>query len=213
MYKTAYCLKQLKVNDEALGRYAEFMTRFPDSKYITDAYCDLGSLYADNKDSYELARFNYNRALQSPKSPNHSKAEIQLQIGHTYYNQGKFEKASNIYNLLLQEYPESEQVLMARLLIAYIHRKEKRVDEAIRDCESIIADYAEKKPVYFSFSMDDGLPLWGNLIAASYGEIGEAFSIKKDFEKAFNSYARIVRKPTGDEQDLRKDPLAPFCFV
>ncbi len=212
MYKTAYCLKQLRDNDEALGRYTEFMTRFPDSEHITDAYFDLGAFYADSKNDYELARFNYNRALHSPESPNHSKAEIQLQIGHTYYNQGNFEKASNVYDMLLQKYPESEQVLMARLLIAYIHRKEKRVDKTIRACESIIANHAEGKPVYFSLIMDDGFPLWGNLIAASYSEIGEAFSIKKDFEKAFNAYARILTKPAGDEQDLRKDPLAPFAL-
>ena len=212
MYKAAYCLKQLKVNDEALGRYAEFMTRFSDSKYITDAYFDLGSLYADNKKDYELARFNYNRALQSPESQNHSKAEIQLQIGHTYYNHGNFEKASNVYSLLLQEYPESEQVLMAKLLIAYIHRRAKRTDEAIRACESIIADYTEKKPVYFSYYMDDRFLLSSNLIALSYYEISQVFSAKNDFERALSSYARIVKKPDGEEVDFRKDPIAPFAL-
>ena len=214
MYKTAYCLKQLKENDEALGRYAEFMTLFPDNKYITDTYFDIGALYADNKNNYELARFNYNRALQSPDSPKHSKAEIRLQIGHTYYNQGKFKKASSVYNLLLQEYPGSEQALTTKLFIAYIHRREKKVDEAIRTCESIIANYAERKPVYISVSMDDGdgLPLWVDCIAYSYDEIGESFSVKKDFEKAFNSYARIVEKTDGEEADFRKDPLAPFAL-
>ena len=213
MYKAAHCLKQLKVNDEALGRYAEFMTRFPNSKYITDAYFDLGSLYADNKKDYDLARFNYNRALQSPDSPKHSKAEIKLQIGHTYYNQGNLEKASNVYNLLLQEYPESEQVLMARRQVAHIYRRENRGDEAIRAYENIIANHAEGKPVYFIYYIDYGFPLRVNLIAESYVEIGVAFFfIKKDFEKAFNSYARIVRKPAGDEKDLRKDPFAPFAL-
>ena len=212
MYKAAHCLMLLEVNDEALGRYTEFMTRFPDSKYITDAYFDLGSLYAYNKKDYELARFNYNRALQSPESPNYSKAKIQLEIGWTYYYQDNFKKASNVCNQLLQEYPESDQVSMARLLIAHIHRKEKRVDEAIRAYEGIIANHAEGKPVYFDFNMDDGLSLPGNLIATSYSEIGAAFSIKKDFERAFNSYARIVKKPDGEEVDFRKDPIAPFAL-
>ena len=78
MYKTAYCLKQLAENDEALGRYTEFMTRFPDSKYVADAYFDLGDFYSYNKEDYELARFNYNRALESADdSGPHSRNTVQ----------------------------------------------------------------------------------------------------------------------------------------
>lgn len=210
MYKTAYCLNQLRDNDEALGRYAEFMTRFPNSEYSTNAYFDLGVLYAYNKKDYELARFNYNRALQSPDSPSHSKAEIQLEIGFTYYNQGYFEKASNVCNLLLQEYPESEQVSMARLLIADVHKKEKRAEEVIRVCENIIANHTKKKPV--DYYMDDGLSLEIDIIPLSYGLIGASSSEKEDFERAFSAYARIVKKPDGEEADFRKDPSAPFAL-
>ncbi len=218
MYKAAYCLKQLKVNDEALGRYAEFMTRFPDSKHITDAYFDLGKLYSDNENNYELARFNYNRALQSPESPNHSKAEIQLEIGGAYYNQGDFGKARNVFNLLLQEYPESEEALTARLLIASSYRREKRVDEAIRVYENMIANHAEGASLnrsfksLISYTVDDGLRLQEGLPAMVYYEIGKALSEKKDFEKAFDSYARIVRKPRSEDKDFRKNPLAPFAL-
>ena len=213
MYKTAYCLKQLKINDEALGRYTEFMTRFPDSKYITDAYFDLGSLYADNKKDYELARFNYNRALHSSESSNYSKAEIQLKIGNTYFDQGNFEKASNVYNLLLQEYPESAEVLSlrAKLYLASIHKREKRTNQAIRAYKNIIANPSEGESLDFPYNIE-GFTLWANLITISYYDIGDALSEKKDFERAFNSHARIVRKPASDERDLRKDPLAPFAL-
>lgn len=228
MYHAAFCLMKQNVHDEALSQYTEFLIRFPDSEYITDAYFDLGSLYADNKKDYELARFNYNRALQSPESPNHNKAKIQLQIGHTYYDIGRtyynqdnfkkassnFEEASNVYNSLLQEYPESEEGLQARLFLATIHRQEKRVDEAIRAFENIIANHSKKgESLAFPYTVDvDEVPLWANHIALSHNEIAQAFAIKKDFEKVFDSYARIVKKPAGDEQDLRKDPLAPFVL-
>ena len=51
-----------------------------------------------------------------------------------------------------------------------------------------------------------------NIIAVSYGEIGDVFFEKKDFEEAFTSYARIVKKPEGDEQDFRTDPIAPYAM-
>lgn len=231
MYKAAHCLLQLEVNDEALGRYAEFMTRFPDSEYITDAYFDLGVFYAYNKKEnerdYKLAHFNYNRALQSPESPNHSKAKIQLQIGHTYYDMGRtnynqgnfekassnFEKASNVYNLLLQEYPDSEEGFKARLFLGTIHRKEKRADEAIRVFENIIANHSKKREsLNFSYTIGEGFSLKTNLIALSFGEIGQAFAEKEDFERAFNSYYRIVKKPDGEETDYREDQIAPFAL-
>lgn len=231
MYKAAHCLLRLEVNDEALGRYAEFMTRFPDSEYVTDAYFDLGVFYAYNKKEYEkdykLAHFHYNRALQSPESPNHSKAKIQLQIGHTYYDMGRtnynlgnfekasshFEKASNVYNLLVQEYPDSEEGFEARLFLGTIHRKEKRADEAIHVFEDIIANHSKKREsLNFSYSIDEEFSLWSNLIALSYGEIGQAFAEKKDFERAFNSYYRIVKKPDGEETDYREDQIAPFAL-
>ena len=211
MYKAAYCLKQIKENDEALGRYLEFMTRFPNSKDITDAYFDLGSLY-NNENNYELARFNYNRALQSPDSTKHSKAKIQLEIGYTHYNQGNFEKASNVFNLLLKEYSESKQALRARLMIAHIHRREKRMDEAINEYESIIKNRGKGESISISYTLGTGLRLWVNPIALSYAEIGKAFYGKEDFERAFNSYARITKKPGGEESDFRKDPLAPLAL-
>ena len=64
MYYAAHSLKQLKVYDEALGRYAEFLTRFPNSKHVTEAYFDRGEIYAYgfNKKDYVLARSNYERA-------------------------------------------------------------------------------------------------------------------------------------------------------
>ena len=215
MYKAAYCLKALKVDDDALGRYTEFMTRFPDSEYITDAYFDLGVFYAYDKHDYELARFNYNRALKSEVSSKHSKAKIQSEIGHTYYNQGDLEKANAAYNLLLQKYPESQEASSARIWIAHIYRREKKTDEAIEAYKSIIEDYAEGESVNINFTMDEideGLSLSVNLIAASYSEIGEAFFVKENFEKAFESYARIVQEPADGKEDFRKDPYAPFAL-
>ena len=62
MYYAAYSLKKLSVDeipnyeilnetlsDEVLARYTEFLTLFPDSKYVSDAYFDQGKIYTAQK--------------------------------------------------------------------------------------------------------------------------------------------------------------------
>ena len=209
MYKAAYSLKQLKVYDEALGRYAEFLVRFPNSKYISHAYLDRGAIYINKKD-YELARSNYDRALKSTDNLN-VKAESQFQIGHTYYTQGDFQKARTAFNVLLQqEYSQSKQVAIARRLIARTHRNEEEWNKAIDAYNSIIKNHAKVEDT-IRIQMD-GYPISVNLIASIYYGIGYAFDKKKDFKAAFKSYARITTKPEGDEKDFRVDPIAPFAL-
>ncbi len=215
MYKTAYCLKQLKDNDEALGRYTEFMTRFPDSEYVTNAYLDLGDFYSYNKKDYELARFNYKRALKSADDSDRT-VEIQYKIGGTYYDEGNLEKAIAAYNVILQKYPESKNFVNAKTMIAHIHSKENRVDEAINVHTDIIENHADNKIVNRIITIvggiDAGFPVQLSLSVASYAQIGEAYFGEDNFKKAFESYARIVKKTASDEQDFRKDPYAPFAL-
>jgi len=46
MYKAAYSLNQLGRDDEAIGRYTNFIRQFPESQYVTAAYFDQGAIYA-----------------------------------------------------------------------------------------------------------------------------------------------------------------------
>ena len=57
MYKAAYCMNQLGRDDDAIGRYTNFITKFPNSQYVTAAYFDQGAIYSKQKD-YENARIN-----------------------------------------------------------------------------------------------------------------------------------------------------------
>ena len=75
MYYTAYCLKVRRIYDEAFGRYTEFMMRFPNSRYVTDAYFDLGQIYAIRK-QYDNARTSYESALQRAKDQNREVEEL-----------------------------------------------------------------------------------------------------------------------------------------
>ena len=211
MYYAAYSLKSLKVYDEALVRYTEFLMRFPKSKYVSKVYFDRGGIYLSNKKDYVLARSNYDRALNTADNLN-KKAKSQLGIGEAYFGQNVFQKALTALNVLLKEYPESEQFTLsrARFLIAHIYRREKEWDKTIAEYKHIINE--DKTGESISIDGDDGLPQRINIIAFSYKEIGAAFFEKKDFEKAFKSFARIVQKPERDEQDFRTDSIAPYAM-
>ena len=86
MYYTAYCLRQLEIHNEAFGRYSEFMARFPSSEYVTDAYYDLGNIYASRKE-YNSARGSYASGLQRERDKGRQ-VEAQLKNARIFYENG-----------------------------------------------------------------------------------------------------------------------------
>ncbi|MCE2400396.1 tetratricopeptide repeat protein [Candidatus Poribacteria bacterium] len=116
MYKAGLCLKLLNRHDEAISRYTNFITQFPEDQLVTAAYFDQGSIYAAQKD-YDNARVNYELALQNTADRG-VQSEIQSAIGQTYFDQADYENAILSYTKLLEEYPESTYVDEAKLGIA-----------------------------------------------------------------------------------------------
>ena len=211
MYWAAHCLYKLKVYDEALGRYTEFLLRFPHSEFVSDAYYEKGVIFAVHTKEYELARSNYNRALESADDLN-GKSKIQWDIGGTYYAQGYFEKALAAYNLLLQEYEEGSQASKSRRMIASIHGRSKQWNEAIKAYDNIIAKHSNDERVPNSNIEFSGIPLSVNLIALSYFEIGNAYFQMDNFERAFTSFAKIATKPKDGDKDFRTDSIVPYAM-
>ena len=142
MYKAAYSLNQLGRDDEAIGRYTNFITQFPESQYVTAAYFDQGAIYARQKD-YDNARVNYELALQNTADRG-LQSEIQSAIGRTYYDQGDYENAIVSYNTLLEQYPESDFIAEAKLGIADSHFRLAHWSEATTAYERVIIEHQEE---------------------------------------------------------------------
>ena len=136
MYKAAYCLNQLDRHDEAITRYTNFITQFPDHNLVTAAYFDQGAIYAKQKD-YDNARVNYELAMQNT-ADRAVQADIQSAIGQTYFDQEDYENAIVAYTVLLEEYPESTFVGDARLGIADSQFKLERWSDAVESYKSVI---------------------------------------------------------------------------
>ena len=244
MYKAAYSLKSLSIDDEdlyhheilskaisdeALARYTEFLTRFPDNKYVSDAYFDQGKIYAAQK-KYELALNRYKDALRNTKIPTH-RAEIQLDIGSTYQELSSdkkavkaFEEAVNAAEEAIKEKEDIENAKLSRAramyLIVGIHIQRKEWD-MVRDIyNNFIEAYGEAG--YEVTTSEFGEPIKTDFMAICAYWIGEAYHEMKDSGKALEWYEKIVKEKgfqTDDsvpeilkEKDFRTDALAPHVL-
>ena len=201
MYKAAYSLNQLGRDDEAIGRYTNFITQFPESQYVTAAYFDQGAIYSRQKD-YDNARVNYELALQNTADRT-LQAEIQSAIGSTYFDQGDYENAIVSYNTLLEGYPESDFIAQAKLGIADSYFKLENWSEATVAYERVINEHEEETDFipYCSYQIGEAYyRLGSNQIKAGESETGMS-----TLELALQWYQKTV-------DNYPQDPVAPHAL-
>lgn len=208
MYKAAFCLNQLDRHDEAISRYTNFITQFPENKLVTAAYFDQGAIYAKQKD-YDNARVNYELAMQNTADQG-LKSEIQTAIGQTYFDQADYENAIVAYTVLLDEYPESDYKGEAKLGIADSQFKLERWSDAVTSYQTLI-DY-EKSEVPEGSDELSFTPYAAFQIGEAYYKIG---TNQRDAGQMENGDATLVLalewyQKTVD--DFPEDPVAPHAF-
>ena len=201
MYKAAFSLNQLGRDDEAIGRYTNFITQFPESQYVTAAYFDQGAIYARQKD-YDNARVNYELALQNTADRG-LQAEIQSAIGLTYYDQGDYENAVVAYNLLLEQYPESEFIADAKIGIADSHFRLGNWSEATVAYERVINEHPDEGDFipYCSFQIGEAYYKLGT----NQRNAGETEAGMATLELALQWYQKTI-------DDYPQDPVAPHAL-
>ena len=239
MYKAAYSLKEISIddegprdfeilnealNDEALARYTEFLTRFPYSKYVSDAYFDQGKIYAAEK-KYKFALNRYEDALKNTDNPKR-RAEIQLYIGGAYLELNSnnkafeaFEEAVKAAEQAIKADIENAKLDRARAMyfIADLHIQQEEW-EVVRDIyNSFIKEYGEAG--YYVKTPKFGAPIETDFMVVCAYWIGKAYDKMKDWGKALEWYEKIVKEKgfqTDDsipdalkKKDFQTDALAP----
>ena len=201
MYKAAYSLNQLGRDDEAIGRYTNFITQFPESQYVTAAYFDQGAIYARQKD-YDNARVNYELALQNTADRT-LQSEIQSAIGRTYYDQGDYENAIVAYTTLLEEYPESDFIAEAKLGIADSQFRLARWSEAAAAYERVLNEHAEETDFipYCSYQIGEAFYKLGT----NQKQAGEMEQSTATLELALQWYQKTI-------DNFPADPVAPHAL-
>ena len=201
MYKAAFSLNQLGRDDEAIGRYTNFITQFPESQYVTAAYFDQGAIYARQKD-YDNARVNYELALQNTADRG-LQAEIQSAIGRTYYDQGDYENAIVSYSALLEQYPESEFIADAKIGIADSHFELANWSEATVAYERVITEHPDEGDFipYCSFQIGEAYYKLGT----NQRNAGETEAAMATLELSLQWYQKTI-------DDYPQDPVAPHAL-
>jgi tetratricopeptide (TPR) repeat protein len=201
MYKAAYSLNQLGRDDEAIGRYTNFITQFPESQYVTAAYFDQGAIYARQKD-YDNARVNYELALQNTADRT-LQAEIQSAIGRTYFDQGDYENAIVSYNTLLEEYPESDYIAEAKLGIADSYFRLANWSQASVAYERVINEHQEATDFvpYCSYQIGEAYYKLGT----EQRKAGETETGTATLELSLQWYQKTI-------DEFPQDPVAPHAL-
>ena len=204
MYYAAYCLKERSIYDEAFGRYTEFMSRFPNSEYVTDAYFDLGEIYAFRKE-YDSARDSYESALKRAKDQSR-KVELQLADAHTDYKIGndkrannkgneaqvEYEKAIRIYRELSTEYLEDSFLTEALDFISEFPKKSsdwnKDIEGKINAYERFVRKHGQNREAKFRAAIgrayyDEGI---------DNSELGNDLKSRDSYETAITVYKLLL---------------------
>ena len=201
MYKAAYSLNQLGRDDEAIGRYTNFITQFPESQYVTAAYFDQGAIYARQKD-YDNARVNYELALQNTADRT-LQSEIQSAIGRTYFDQGDYENAIVSYTTLLEEYPESDFIAEAKLGIADSHFKLSNWSQATAAYERVINEHQEAT---------DYIPYCSYQIGEAYYKLGTEQTQTGETETGMATLELSLQWYQKTIDEFPQDPVAPHAL-
>ena len=201
MYKAAFSLNQLGRDDEAIGRYTNFITQFPENQLVTAAYFDQGAIYARQKD-YDNARVNYELALQNTADRS-VQADIQSEIGRTYSDQGDYENAIASYNLLLTEYPESEFIAEAKIGIADSHFFLENWSDAAAAYERVINEHPEET---------DYIPFSSYRIGEAYYSLGTEQRTNGDMDTGAATLELSLQWYQKTIDDFPQDPVAPHAL-
>ena len=201
MYKAAFCLNQLGRDEEAIGRYTQFITEHPTSGYVTAAYFDIGAIYSKQKD-YDNARVNYELALQNTDDRD-LQAEIQVTIGRTYYEQQDYPNAVESYNTLLEEYPECDFVSEAKLGISDSYFKSSAWAEAAVAYQRVLDEHPEETDFtpYLTYQMGES----NYKLASDLKDDDQTDAANASYEKALIWYQKAV-------DDFPADPVASHAL-
>ncbi len=201
MYYAAYCLRQRGIYNEALGRYTEFMVKFPDSEYVTDAYFDLGRIYSIRKE-YNNARSCYEIALQREKERNAIVKNL-LEFGNKSYVdekaessvkeeqlQSEYDSRITTYRALASRYHEDDFFTEALYSISNFPRKPKNWDDIktnITEYENLVTNHGQHREASLQ-----------NLIGRTYYDQGidELDTDKAEgfYQKAIDNYELLLAK-------------------
>ena len=163
-YNKAWCLIELKREEEAMEALAELLRRYPESEFAASAQFTLGD-YAYNRQAYQEAIDAYNKvrdhyanapvAEQVPRLI----AELEESVAYEFYERGLalmdsadvtqeqryFEEAIEVFKEVMERYPETESALGSLSNLGVCLEGLNKWQDAVAVYDQIIGLYEDKR--------------------------------------------------------------------
>ena len=137
--------------EDIIAEYHNIIDRYPDSRLTPGLYIRLGEIYNLRKD-YEAARQVFNKVVNLYPDNKELVAEALFKIGRTHEFEQNWVKASEIYNVIIRDYAQTETAMGIPIYIANYYRSEndfqktmEAYEVAIRYYKKMASDYEGKK--------------------------------------------------------------------
>ncbi len=144
-YYRAYTLQQLGRDAEAIAAYLEFMSKYPENRFVANALFDTGNLYFEMSE-YEKAVLNFLQFVEEFPA-NEFAANALYKCVYAYYFLDKPDDAAATITRLIEKYPGSVYAPAAQLRQVDDLRLQGKYQEAASVLESMLEKYGENAEV------------------------------------------------------------------
>ena len=184
-YYLASALQDIGRREEAVQEFTRLVRTYPESKFIPDAYVQIGEYYFDKNNAYK-ALIAYQKAARYKDSDKYAFAKYKL--AWCYYNVGEYGKAIDTmksvvaYSMTQQEGQDDKKRLTLQ-------------DEALKDLVRFFADAGEMDEAYAYFNKlgkKDLIRAMLKRLASTYFEQGK-------FEECIQTYRRLIAEDPQSE--------------
>jgi TolA-binding protein len=126
-YLLAYVLEQQGELEDSRDAFAELITKYPDSKFVPEAWMRIGEYWFDNttgdaNHSLELAADAYTHVAQHPDNTLYDKGLYKL--GWTWYRLDRYDDAVESFVKLIDTYDQKSKAIAAANAVKGAEKKE-----------------------------------------------------------------------------------------
>ena len=163
-YNKAWCLIELKRNEEAMAAMAALVRRYPESEFAASAQFTLGD-YAYNRQAYQEAIDAYTKVQEhyadAPVAEQVPRliAELEESVAYEFYERGLalmdsadvtqeqryFEEAIAVFEAVMERYPETESALGSLSNLGVCLEGLNKWQDAVEVYDQIIGLYEDKR--------------------------------------------------------------------
>ena len=227
-YVLANSHRELGEFNKALSILSKAAEKFPNSKFIQDAFFSTGAVYYD-KGEYENAIEIFDRFLKLfPNSQNYKDALFFL--SYSYFRLGYWDKSAMYFRRFVKEFPKDELTPEAYFNIGESYYNMGKYEEAIREYSNVYRMFPndELAPMalysegwcYYELQKPEQMVESFKQLAKRYPKseyapialftIGDYYYNLKDYQKAQQAYEEFVmlypeHEKVGEARQLIKD--------